>query len=33
MKSNLPKAGWLVRMYLQSPIKPFAEQMLVVATK
>ena len=33
MKSNLPKVGWLVRMYLHSPIKPFAEQMLVVAMK
>ena len=33
MKSNLPKARWLVRLYLNSPVKPFAGQMLVVATK
>jgi ubiquinone/menaquinone biosynthesis C-methylase UbiE len=31
MKSNLPKASWLVRLYLQSPMKPFSGQMLVVA--
>jgi len=31
MKSNLPKSPWLVRLYLQSPIKPFAGQMLIVA--
>jgi ubiquinone/menaquinone biosynthesis C-methylase UbiE len=33
MKSRLPKAGLLVRAYLQSPIRPMAAQMLVVARK
>jgi len=31
MKSNLPKVPWLVRLYLKSPFKPFAGQMLIVA--
>jgi SAM-dependent methyltransferase len=31
MKSSLPKHHWLVRLYLQSPFKPFAGQMLIVA--
>ena len=31
MKSKFPKISWLVRLYLHSPIKPFAGQMLVVA--
>ncbi len=29
----IPLSPWLVRMYLQSPIKPFAGQMLFVARK
>jgi len=33
MKSNLPKYTWLVRLYLLSPFKPFAGQMLVVAKR
>jgi SAM-dependent methyltransferase len=31
MRSTLPKSSWLVRLYLQSPFKPFAAQMLIVA--
>jgi SAM-dependent methyltransferase len=30
---RLPMAGWLVRAYLRSPIRPRAGQMLVVATR
>ncbi len=33
MNSNVPKTAWLVGLYLRSPIKPFAKQMLVVAEK
>lgn len=33
LKSRLPKAGWLLRLYLASPYKPRAGQMLVVAQK
>lgn len=33
MKSKLPPLRWLVRAYLNSPYRPFAKQMLVVATK
>ena len=33
MKSRLPKWGFLVRLYLRSPLRPFAKQMLVVARK
>ncbi|MBI4146923.1 class I SAM-dependent methyltransferase [Candidatus Woesearchaeota archaeon] len=29
--SKLPAPGWLVWLYLHSPLKPFAKQMLVVA--
>lgn len=32
MKAKVPKAGWLVRLYLVSPYRPMAGQMLVVAT-
>lgn len=31
MKSKTPKKSFLIRMYLNSPIKPFAKQMLVIA--
>jgi ubiquinone/menaquinone biosynthesis C-methylase UbiE len=31
MKSHLPAYPWLVRLYLLSPFKPFAGQMLIVA--
>lgn len=33
MKSKLPKNRILIRMYLKSPIKPFAKQMLIIAKK
>ena len=33
MKSRLPTLPWLVHLYLRSPIKPFAGQMLIVAEK
>jgi SAM-dependent methyltransferase len=33
MKARVPKAGWLVRLYLASPYRPTAGQMLVVATR
>jgi len=33
LKSRLPKSYWLTRFYLNSPIRPFAKQMLVVASK
>ncbi len=33
MKSRLPKWRWLVRVYLRSPIRPLAGQMLIVAEK
>lgn len=33
MKSRLPTAKWLVRLYLSLPIRPFAGQFLVVAEK
>lgn len=33
LKSRLPKSYWLTKMYLNSPIRPFAKQMLVVAKK
>jgi SAM-dependent methyltransferase len=33
MKSRLPKAGFLVNIYLRLPVRPFAKQMLVVAEK
>ncbi len=33
MNTNIPKAAWLVSLYLKLPIKPFAKQMLVVAEK
>jgi len=33
MNSRLPKMSWLVAAYLRSPIKPLAQQMLVVAEK
>ena len=32
-ESKLPKSGVLLRLYLMSPWKPFAGQMLVVARK
>jgi hypothetical protein len=31
--SRLPIAPWLIRLYLKSPIKPFAGQMLVIGKK
>jgi ubiquinone/menaquinone biosynthesis C-methylase UbiE len=33
MKSKLPKNKFLIRIYLRSPIKPFAAQMLIIARK
>lgn len=33
MRSRLPKSRFLVWLYLHSPIKPFASQMLIVASK
>ena len=33
LKSRLPAAGWLVRLYLASPFRPLAGQFLVVAEK
>lgn len=33
MKSRLPTAEWLVRLYLASPIRPMAGQFLVIAEK
>ena len=33
MKSRLPSAEWLVRLYLSLPVRPFAGQFLVVAAK
>ena len=32
-KSRAPKWGWLARLYLRSPWKPWAKQMLVIALK
>ena len=31
--SRLPVAGWMVKAYLRSPLKPGAGQMLLVAEK
>jgi SAM-dependent methyltransferase len=33
MKGNLPIAPWLIRLYLRSPLKPRAGQMLLIAGK
>ena len=33
MKSRLPKAGWMVRLYLALPWRPFAGQFLIIAEK
>ena len=33
MKSRLPTAGWLIKLYLALPWRPFAGQFLVVAEK
>jgi ubiquinone/menaquinone biosynthesis C-methylase UbiE len=33
MKSRYPKPSWLLRLYLASPIRPLAAQMLVVAER
>jgi ubiquinone/menaquinone biosynthesis C-methylase UbiE len=33
MKSRIPTAEWLVRLYLASPVRPLAGQFLVVAEK
>jgi len=33
MKSRYPKPSWLLRLYLASPIKPLAGQMLIVAER
>ena len=33
MKGRGPRWGWLVALYMRSPWKPFAGQMLVVARK
>lgn len=32
-KSKLPASYWLTKLYLLSPIKPFAKQMLIIAIK
>ncbi len=33
MKSKLPRYPWLVRLYMHSPVKPLAGQMLLVAER
>ncbi|MBU0650831.1 class I SAM-dependent methyltransferase, partial [bacterium] len=33
MKSRLPKFKWLIKVYLHSPFKPLAKQMLIIASK
>jgi hypothetical protein len=33
MKSRLPTAEWLVRLYLASPVRPLAGQFMVVAER
>ena len=33
MKGRMPVAPWLIRLYLRSPIRPLAGQMLIVAKK
>jgi SAM-dependent methyltransferase len=33
MKGRLPVARWLIRLYLRSPIRPNAGQMLIIANK
>lgn len=33
MNSNFPKIGFLIWLYLRSPLKPFAGQMLIIAKK
>ena len=33
MRSRLPAAGWMVRLYLALPYRPFAGQFLVIAKK
>jgi hypothetical protein len=33
MKSRLPTAEWLVRLYLALPVRPLAGQFLLVAEK
>lgn len=33
MKGKAPKFGWMVWLYLRSPVKPFAKQMFIVAEK
>jgi SAM-dependent methyltransferase len=33
MKSGLPVRGWLIWLYLRSPVKPLAKQMLLIARK
>ncbi|MBS3153260.1 class I SAM-dependent methyltransferase [Candidatus Woesearchaeota archaeon] len=33
LKSRLPKFGFLIRMYLMSPFKPLAKQMLLIGEK
>jgi SAM-dependent methyltransferase len=33
MRSRLPTASWLVALYLRSPIRPMAGQMLIIAEK
>lgn len=33
MKSRLPKAQWMVALYLRLPVRPFAGQMLVVGER
>lgn len=33
LKSRLPKSYWLTKLYLKSPIRPFAKQLLIIAQK
>ena len=33
IKGSLPVHPWLIRLYLLSPFKPFAKQMLISATR
>jgi hypothetical protein len=33
MKSRMPITPWLIRLYLRSPIRPMAGQMLLIARK
>jgi hypothetical protein len=33
LKGRLPVQPWLIRLYLSSPVKPMAKQMLVTASR